>query len=299
MRKIRLLISKALSNALRYFSKGHIKLFLFLITFSFLLAYLLGVIFPIKPFQPSLTNNAISLNDLINRAIQFLAAFATFTAAIIALFRDELRRTLLENHNIYIDFSDNTNKLIESEYDAELDDKRTIRYDCDLVFENKGNVHEKSCEVFIQNIIIKDTISEKPVRHNHSALKWSARKDSKILIPVKGKVILNLFNITPEENIEETESSIEETKAGTAARSTEKFGSSRPQINSILKIQDDIEFPNQKLSNKTLTISYLVCFENNKPKEFDILVKWDGKWDNRLHEMQGNIAIELNIKSNE
>ena len=285
MSRLRTGMKVGTKNLLRWFYKKQPKLFLRLLLITIVFFYLLGVLFPIKPIKPYLIDKGISLNDLINRFFQLLAAFAAFVSAFIALFRDELRRKFLEVHNVNVDFVDSINKLSEAEYSqvGETDEKKVSKYICELEFKNLGNVHEKGCEIYIQNIILKNTITDKPIKRSHKLLNWDDNLETKILIPVKGKAYLTAFSIFPPEEIKESDSMGNE--------KSNKLKKLPPKIN----IADYIELKSNEIINSVVTIEYLVCFDHNQPKIFDLIIKWNGDLGSRITDMNDNISITLDF----
>lgn len=275
------------TNVLRCFCKKPSKLLIIFFFIFILGSYLLGVLFPFKPIRPHLVNKDITINEILTRLFQLLAAVATFISVFVALFRDELRRKFLEIHEVHVDFVEDE-KL--SEYtlneEGETDEKKVVKYLCEIEFKNLGNVHEKGCEIYIQNISTINQISKKSIKRSYSLLQWDNTKQTKILIPIKGKVYLTAFTITPPQEIKEDDSDLNVKK-----RCVKK-------LPSALKITDNVEFSANDISNVEVRIEYLLCFENNQPKEFNLVIKWDGTWANRIPEMKDKISIKLEFPEN-
>ncbi len=285
------IIFQGTKNLLSWFSKKRPRLFIILFLGIIIFCYILGVLFPIKPIKPYLVDKGITINELITRGIHLLAALATFTSAFVALFRDELRRTFLEVREIDVNFVE-PDKIREQtlEEEGDTDDKKVTKYLCELEFKNLGNVHEKGCEIYIQNISIKNPITVKPIKGYNSLLEWDYSKQTKILIPIKGKAYLTAFSIFPPQNIKE-ESSVAES-IHDAINATIK------NLPSTLKINESIEFKGTDIKDNEIIIEYLLCFENNQPKEFSLTIKWDGTWQNRIPEMKEKISINLEFSTN-
>jgi hypothetical protein len=287
MKKIREIFFNGTKNLLRWFYKKKPRLFIILFLIFISGFYLLGVLFPLKPIRPYLVDNGVTINDLLTRLFQLLAAIATFTSAFVALFRDELRRKFLEIQKVNVDFVE-VDRLGEDTLneEGETDEKKVVKYLCELEFKNLGNVHEKGCEIYIQNIRIKNSINEKAIKRSYSLLQWDNSKQTKILIPIKGKVYLTAFTILPPQEIKEDDSDTTAQK---------EVGKSLPPI---LKITDNVEFKANEIKDVEVRIEYLLCFENNQPKEFNLVVKWDGSWKSRIPEMKEKISINLEFPKN-
>jgi hypothetical protein len=287
MKKIASVLILGTRNILRWFYKEKPKLFISIILILIFGFYILGVLFPIKPIRPFLVDRGITINDIITRFFQFLAAFATFTSAFVALFRDELRRKFLEIQKVNVDFVE-TEKLAEQSLDeiGETDEKKVLKYLCELQFKNLGNIHEKGCEIYIQNITLKTPINEKTIRKSYHHLLWDNSTQTKILIPVKGKVYLTAFTISPPQNLKEEDSDDETSKSVTS--------NSQP----TLRISENIQFKASEIKDSEIRIEYLLCFETNKPKEFILSIKWNGIWANRIPEMKETICTNLEFPKN-
>ncbi len=285
MRKFLEIILRGTKNLLRWFYKKQPKLFLIIFLFIVLSFYILGVLFPIKLFRPYLADIGVTIHDLLTRFFQLLAALATFTSAFVALFKDELRKKFLEVQKINVEFSE-PDKISEHSEDEETDEKKVVKYVCELEFKNQGNVHEKGCEIYIQNIIIKNSINILPIKKSYSLLNWGESSQTKTLIPIKGKVYLNAFTISSPQNIQADSSD--------ASKKEELVKTIPP----ILKIGDNIELKGNDIKNSEIKIEYLLCFENNPPKEFNLIIKWDGCWENRIPEMKNKISINLEFPKN-
>lgn len=287
MKKIREILFNGTKNLLRWFYKKRPRLFIILFFIFISGFYLLGVLFPIKPIRPNLVDKGVTINDILTRFFQLLAALATFTSAFVALFRDELRRKFLEIQKVNVDFVefDKLGEYLLNE-EGETDEKKVVKYLCELEFKNLGNVHEKGCEIYIQNICIKNSIIEKAIKRSYHLLQWDNSKQTKILIPIKGKVYLTAFTILPPQEIKEDDSDI------TAQNVTGK------ELPPILKITDNVEFKANEIKDAEVRIEYLLCFENNQPKEFTLVVKWDGSWKSRIPEMKDKISINLEFPKN-
>jgi hypothetical protein len=287
MKKISDIIFAGTKNLLRWFYKRNPKLFIILLLFFLSAFYFLGILFPIKPIRPYLVDKGITINDLLTRLFQLLAAMATFTSVFVALFRDELRRKFLEVHKVYIDFVE-VDKLGEDKLDmeGETDEKKVNKYLCELEFKNLGNIHVMGCEIYIQNIRVKNSINEKPIKRSHSRLEWDNSNQTKTLIPIRGKVYLTAFTILPSQEIMEYDSET----------NTEK--ENLKKLPPILKITDNVKFDSNDIKDAEIIIEYLLCFENNQPKEFNLVIKWNGRWESRIPEMKENISINLEFPKN-
>src|SRR5690554_6568939 len=62
------------------------------ILISLIIGYFIGQKIPIEFFHPKIEEKPLETKDFYNLVVQIIAAFATFLAVLIALFREEIRR---------------------------------------------------------------------------------------------------------------------------------------------------------------------------------------------------------------
>lgn len=277
---MRNLTKRIFTNFQKWLLKLKPKHFWFIVLLTLSLIYITACLFPLKVLNPSITNNEVTLNDLLTRSFQLIAAIATFISAFVALFRDELRKIFLEIHKLRIDFDENKKLSEETISDPATDNvKRATNYQTTLEFFNEGNIYLKGCELYIENIksIGKINIVEKKLMKSSKQVSWNDKKENKILIPIKGRAYHTVMTInSPESRIISQES----------ANSSSSLSS--PSINISGQEISYID-----ISEHIITIDYLLCIENSSPRQFQIVIEWNGKWENRLSEMQNNCKIEI------
>lgn len=278
---------KISQNFQRWMSTISVRYFWILTLTLLILTYVLANIFPVKEIRPNIVSRDITLNELLTRTFQFLAALATFFAAFVALFRDELRRIFTEKHSIAIDLYKENEKVVFENTNNEVSNKKALTYYSTLKIFNDGNIYLKGCELYIENITCSNNASLQPTKilKGFKPTNWEYWKDLKILIPIKGSAFHTIFILeSPESNIVSPEQS---TVNNVTPQSTK----------SVLKI-DGNEIPFVENVQNIITIDYLLCIENSFPKQFTVTIKWMGKWENRLADLESsiNVCITTNTK---
>ena len=81
-----------------------------------IIGYLIGQFVPWDFLHPNLTNKDISINDYYTRLISLVGAFATITATIIALFKEDIKK-LYEYASLEVKFKHNEfiTEILENE----------------------------------------------------------------------------------------------------------------------------------------------------------------------------------------
>lgn len=274
-------------NFQRWISTIRVRYFWIILLTILVLTYVLANIFPVKDIRPSIVSRDITLNEFLTRTFQFTAALATFLAAFVALFRDELRRIFTEKHAIVIDLHKENEKVVFENTNNEVSNKKALTYYSTLKIFNDGNIYLKGCELYIENISCNNNATLQPTKilKGFKPTNWEYWKDLKILIPIRGSAFHTIFLLeSPESNIVSSDDSTG--AAGNTAQITKP----------ILRI-DGKEIPFTENLQNTITIDYLLCIENSLPKQFTVTVTWMGKWENRLADLESSINVSItNIK---
>lgn len=248
------------------------------ILISLIIGYFIGQKIPIEFLHPKIEEKPLETKDFYNLVVQIIAAFATFLAVLIALFREEIRRWW---EYVDIKYEIPENKFIEV-LNSNIGDPangkslplEAQKYLCTLDIINSGTITSYSTEIILESLIVenKEYTSPQNLDPNGLPLNWGSSNEQKIVIPPNGKKKVAIFELIAPEK----ESSPEGQESSTL-----------PQL-CFSGVTSNNDF-----SNGVWKATYLVYSSNCKPKRFEIHITWNGKWQSRKTEMQNCLKIDL------
>lgn len=205
--------------------------------------------------------------------------FATFAAVIVALFKDEIMKWFKRPN---VDVSLVNENGFEENLDLNQKNPQAKAYICSLKLENIGNVEALQCQLFISEVRIRKNDKKlwNPLKSNKSqnVVKWGRDKAGSIDIPSSTSNKTELFRLAKNE--------ISSLPTTTTTKAKDKTIFLLHGFESMHKFQNGGD----------LEIDYYLKYKNGNTIKFTISVYWDGKWENRMTEMQNNLTIKLNNK---
>lgn len=274
-------------NFQRWLATIRVRYFWLIVIILTVLTYFFAHVFPIEKMKPTIVSRDITLNEILTRIFQLLAALATLIAAFVALFRDELRRIFTEKHSIIVDLYKENEKVVFENTNNEVINKKALAYYSTLKIYNGSNIYLKGCELYIENITCSNDSALQPnkILKGFKPTNWEYWKELKILIPIQGSAFHTIFILeSPESNIVSPDQAKKQTDEGKQ--------SSTP----ILRI-DGNEIPFKEGVPNTIIIDYLLCVENSTAKKFSVTIKWVAKWENRLDDLGKLINVSITSNS--
>lgn len=240
---------------------------------SIILGYFICVFIPCKIFIPNIDyGKQYSTGEYYYYIISTIQAIGTVGAVIVALFMDTIksffRKPKLEIRLHHEDLQEELNNSTDV-------DKKAKRYHHSIDIHNFGNINAENCEIHMENIQFTGLGMQKPteIMQNEVILKWHGTIQSETTyIPVQGKKSFQLFEVFPPEELS--------TKGG---RSQQK----PPYI-----IIGDFQVPNEYCGGKW-NVLFCLYSPNIKPLKFNVIIDWDGKWENRQMEMKNKIKTTI------
>jgi hypothetical protein len=206
-----------------------------------------------------------------------VSSFITFLAVLTALTKEDIQK-LWNKPKLEVSFKDG--RCIDEI--TEKEDKSSIhkakKYETHLLIENRGNIPAKNCELYLEKLVfIDNTIggNGNELQLNIIPMKWKGKDEYKIHIPVTGKAYISVLEIL---SPRDKPISLDDTT---------------PQTQALLKIAD---FNHSDSNHGSWKATFKLYSENTRPKEFVLIVAWNGKWEQRLPEMKKNcISVDLNL----
>lgn len=235
--------------------------------------YLFSVIFPCQILVPNIDyEKSCSAGEYYYYFISTIQAIGTVGAVIVALFMDTIksyfRKPKLEICLHHKDLQEDLNNSTDI-------DKKAKRYHHSIDIYNNGNINAENCEIHIENIQFTGLGMQQPVEimQNEIILKWHGTVQSETTyIPAQGKKSFLLFEVFPPEELS--------IKGG---RSQQK----PPYI----KI-GDFQVPDEYAGGKW-DVAFCLYSPNIRPLKFNVVIDWDGKWENRQMEMKNKIKTTI------
>lgn len=227
--------------------------------------YSLGVLLP--PWFLNLTriaNGPINRGDYLLIVVGAFTALGTFSAAVVALFMNEIRGLFKKvSYNIRLD----SPEAIEDVVDIK-GSKKAKRYHNSVQFHNEGNINALNCELYVENAELTENGITTPLNWENAPIKWGAE-----YIPYQGKRILPIFEITAPQKQSTPDGKINELPG---------------QINIAgLKAVE--------ARAGSWSIDYCLYSASAKPKKFRLLINWNGKWEERQKEMKEMLKMSLTM----
>lgn len=202
----------------------------------------------------------------------FFQFVCTLAAVIIALFNDTIRshfrkpklKVRLRSNDIIEELDSNTTPF-----------RKAKRYHNSIDIFNEGNENAENCEISIESISFKGLGMQESVDilQNSIELYWNGTSDqNKTYIPAQGKKYFQYIEIQP------------------------------PIEQSIPGGQSDIIPPRLSIGSFVVPCEYgggkwtatlLLSSPKSKPQKFNIIIDWDGTWENRQMEMKKKVKSKI------
>lgn len=243
-----------------------------------LTSYLIGSFCPVDFLRPNLVNKDITLNEIYTRVATIIAAFMTFLAVMVALFKEDIRK-YWEYAKLELKTRDKKGfrEVLEDTPPSTSGQPSKIvqRYESILIIENIGTISAKNCEIYIESLKCNNEnyIEPNEVPYNHEPLKWIHNDSASTILHSKGKGYVKIAEIRPQNKV---------------AKPNNKEIIEPPKI-----IIGNIE-PSPQFQNGTWNIALLICSENADTTRCILTIKWNGKWHDREADMS-NLTLDLKI----
>lgn len=255
-------------------------LFIFSGLFLVWLGYFIGNILPLDYLRPKILVKEISLNDLYTRVITTIGTIGTFSAIIVALFKEDIRR-IFEKAVIKINFfdADKISEITELENASNSGMTANVtatKYESVIALQNIGNIPAKGCQVILEKVEFKGANEAEytNLKMDGFHLSIKNREEKSLLISATAKVFISAFEIL--------------------SPSSETVSSDSENVSSIsqLKIGGyDIPIVDYRGDYKVFIAVYS---ENASPSFFSFQINWNGNWHNRLSEMKKCVKVKEN-----
>ena len=238
-----------------------------------LCGYLLGIFCPLKVLQPNVDwSKQISSGELFYYVICFFQCLGTLAAVVIALFNDSIK-SHFRKPNLQVKLR--SNEIME-ELDSNINPNRKAkRYHNSIDIFNEGNENAEDCEITIEGIQFQGLGMQDPVNilQNSIELCWNGSSDqNKTYIPVQGKKYFQYIEIQPP-----SEQSIP--------------GGASDKVPPRLLIGNYM-VPSEYAGGRW-TVTFLLSSPKSKPEKFNIIIDWDGSWENRQMEMKNKVKSKI------
>ncbi len=251
------------------------KLKLFIAFFIVLIVgYLMGIWLPISMLQFEVVSSQPDTIDVLNLSIRLFAAVSTVAAVIVALFKEDLRKIWVHS-KIQVQLPDEN--FSENLYSDKIEDNsqnplKAESYICLLEVLNNGNISATGVEIYIESLTFEgpNYPTSQTISVNDKSLSWSGITESKIPIPPEGKKKVKILEILAPEEQSDPEGTI-------------------TNVPPKLRISDTII--DENFDNGEWEAKYAIYSTNSKPIRFTLLIKWNGKWENRASEMKSCLTI--------
>lgn len=125
------------------------------IVLSLSLGYLLGNFLPLSYLRPTVipTQRLIQLFDLYQIIINFITAFVTAIAVLVALFKEDIRK-MWEYPKLEISIPENNfTETLNSANTDTSNSREATKYTCDIDVFNSGNITALELEIKLESLI--------------------------------------------------------------------------------------------------------------------------------------------------
>ena len=238
-----------------------------------LIAYFIGMCFPIKNILPVIVENRpqITPYEQHSLVVNWVLAVLTFLTIIVALMKEEIFRFF--RHPTISIMKNNSSALKESLADVEQNRKVSREYYYPIDIENTGNIEARNIDIIISKIKYFNTLSNNEVdvviEKKHIRINDG---ESKLLLPPAMTCSAVLFSISKE--------------------STSQANVRNPSQDSyILKIGDSII--DTEYQKGELSILFQAYCDGGYKDSKTVKLKWDGEWKDRLTDISPS---HLNIE---
>ena len=251
-----------------------------LLVLGLILGFGLGHWFPVRIWQPEIEVTKITLNEYLTRRIQSIAAIATFAAAFIALFKEEIRK-LWERAELSVCLKDGRqlHEMLDGEASGTAQGLKAKKYVSVLLVENKGRLPAKTCEVMLERLQFKgDSFANaQDIEVSGTPIRWTNPSRDTVVVPGTGRSYLTLAEI----HSPSSQPVVANEEATTVTYPTLTIGGTN--------------LPKECM-NGLFTATFKIYSENARPIEVTCTLKWTSGWEPRLTEMIRHVTITVDSK---
>lgn len=239
-----------------------VRYFILFLLLALGVGYLIGSVWPSSSLKVDISPSPISTGDHWRNLINLVAAIGSVSAVIVALFKEEIQGCF---KRVKLDFELGDSKAIEEIDTNEVEHPKANCYRNHVIIRNNGNVNALTCEACIDRIEFKKQGDISPKLQKITNDKFSfGIKTPQVYIPAQGSKSFEVFQLTS---------------------STLPSGESLP----LLRIGDNSY---NSPSAGVWTIECTISMTNAKPVPLVLVLEWNGKWCERINEMQVKTTIK-------
>lgn len=252
----------------------HYKIIIVIV--AVIIGYLIGNFLPIQIFRPTFTNETINKSEYYKLIISIISACITFTAVVVALFKDDFREYWKRPKVQFNSPSKITIEDLSASIESEINNDNIIanKYVSRVEVINVGNLPVLNAEIYLDKLEYtpKDTSIAQVIESSSSALEWNGTESLNIIIPPGGKKLINIAEITPPEKFSTPDSE----------------RTNKPPCLTIGNIKNVKE-----RSKGKWTATFSLYAQNHRPVSFKVEIEWTGNWKNRLAEFNNQYKITI------
>lgn len=240
------------------------------------LGYIIGCFHPIEYFQFEHDNVEISRAESVKIVISIIAAFLTFCAVIVALFKEKLL-TKFNKPKIIIDKPAKANIEIRSDkkYITKNETIEATQYNSRLLIKNTGNTVAIDVTLILEKLEFKETkygTITNTFEPPGDIIKWYNR-DEKIQILPNSEKLINIVEIFPPK------------------KSTTPEGKETSQEAELI-IGNYKECSHRSKAGQW-TATFVLHSQNHKHISFAVNIEWHGKWHGRLVDFENEYTYDI------
>ena len=242
---------------------------------ALVLGYIVGNFLPLDILKPNFTDNQIDKAEYYRLLVSIISAIITFSAVLVALFKDDLRE-LWKRPIVRFNIPEQmTIEDLNSSLESETVNATPIasRYISRIEVKNDGNLPVINAEIYLDKLefVPKDSNIKQNLECTSSALVWNGDYVSNIIIPPGGKKLVEIAQIFPPETFSTPDS--------------QKIN--RPATLIIGQVEST------KDRNKGKWIAKFSLYaQNHRPTSFEVEIDWNGLWKTRLTEFNNHYQIK-------
>lgn len=242
-----------------------------------ILGYVIGVIHPIKYFQFTYDATPISRAEHIKIFVSIGAAFLTFCAVVVALFKEKILFTF-NKPKISIE-----KPSVKSNLEVITDKKQLGRnevieatmYVSRLVIKNSGNSAATDVAISLEKLEFKETnfTISSPFEPRGESLIWNNNQEKINILPNSEKLINIIEIFAPK-------------KTSTPEGKTEIHEDAQLIIGNYYDCD-------KRTRAGVWTATFVLHAKNHKHITFSLNVEWQGKWKGRLSDFEGEYKYDI------
>lgn len=235
-----------------------------------ILAFFIGIINPFKLLSFELDQTPISRAEYVKILISIIAAFLTFCAVSVALFKEKILATFSRPNLVIAKPAQKAN--FEVITDKMMGNKNEIieatMYCSRLLIKNIGNTAATEVAISLEKLVFKE--------HNYTitnlfepsgeSLKWNNNQEKINILPNSEKLINIVEIFAPK-------------KTSTPEGKTEIEQDAELIIGNFKEC-------NKKTKPGVWTATFVIHAQNHKHMLFDVNIEWQGKWKGRLSDFE-------------